>query len=91
MLFRSGLDAKWVPPGFAWVDPMKDIKAQIMAVRAGFKSRSEVVSEQGYDAEAIDREIAGDNARADALGLAYESDPRKETNEAATPSGNADL
>ena len=87
----AGLDAKWVPPGFAWVDPMKDIKAQIMAVRAGFKSRSEVVSEQGYDAEAIDREIAGDNARADALGLAYESDPRKETNEAATPSGNADL
>ncbi|HWQ55159.1 MAG TPA: phage portal protein [Bryobacteraceae bacterium] len=89
---QSGsLEAKWIPPGFAWVDPLKDIKAQIMAVRAGFKSRSEVVSEQGYDAETIDREIAGDNARADALGLAYESDPRKESNESSTPSGNADL
>jgi len=36
-----------------------------------------VVSEQGYDAEAIDREIAADNARADQLGLEYDSDPRR--------------
>jgi lambda family phage portal protein len=70
-------DAKWIPPGFSWVDPLKDIKAQVTAVRAGFKSRAEVVSEQGYDAEAIDREISADNERADELGLQYESDPRK--------------
>jgi lambda family phage portal protein len=57
-LAAAGSQAKWIPPGFAWVDPLKDIKAQIMAVRAGFKRRAEVVSEQGYDAEALDREIA---------------------------------
>jgi len=84
-------DVKWIPPGFAWVDPLKDIKAQIMAVRAGFKSRAEVVSEQGYDAEEIDREIAADNTRADQLGLEYDSDPRKETNDASATSGGADL
>jgi lambda family phage portal protein len=84
-------DVKWIPPGFAWVDPLKDIKAQIMAVRAGFKSRAEVVSEQGYDTEEIDREIAADNARADSLGLEYDSDPRKETNDASAASGGADL
>ncbi len=71
-------EVKWIPPGFAWVDPLKDINAQMMAVRAGFKSRSEVVSEQGYDAEAIDREIAADNQRADDLGLSYDTDPRPE-------------
>jgi len=87
----AGTDAKWIPPGFAWVDPLKDIKAQIMAVRAGFKSRAEVVSEQGYDAEAIDREIAADNARADELGLEYDSDARKETNEASAAPGDAGL
>jgi lambda family phage portal protein len=90
----AGTDAKWIPPGFAWVDPLKDIKAQIMAVRAGFKSRAEVVSEQGYDAEAIDREVAFDNARADELGLEYDSDPRrgaKETDEASAAPGDADL
>ena len=82
-------DVKWIPPGFAWVDPLKDIKAQVMAVRAGFKSRAEVVSEQGYDADAIDREIAADNARADELGLEYESDPRKDANaSSSTEPGN---
>jgi lambda family phage portal protein len=87
----AGTDAKWIPPGFAWVDPLKDIKAQIMAVRAGFKSRAEVVSEQGYDAEAIDREIAADNTRADQLGLEYDSDARKETDEASAAPGDAGL
>jgi lambda family phage portal protein len=84
-------DVKWIPPGFAWVDPLKDIKAQIMAVRAGFKSRAEVVSEQGYDAEEIDSEIAADNARADELGLEYDSDPRKEPANASTVPGDESL
>jgi capsid protein len=84
-------DVKWIPPGFAWVDPLKDIKAQIMAVRAGFKSRAEAVSEQGYDAGEIDREIAADNARADELGLEYDSDPRKESNDASATSGDASV
>ncbi len=84
-------NVKWISPGFAWADPLKDIKAQIMAVRAGFRSRAEVVSEQGYDAEGIDREIAADNARADSLGLEYDSDPRKEPNAPATASGDANL
>jgi len=84
-------DVKWIPPGFAWVDPLKDIKAQIMAVRAGFKSRAEVVSEQGYDAQAIDREIAADNERADSLGLEYDSDPRKEPANASAASGDTNL
>ena len=87
----AGNDAKWIPPGLAWVDPLKDIKAQMMAVRAGFKSRSEVVSEQGYDAEAIDREIAADNERADSLGLEYDSDSRKGNNDASASSGDANL
>ena len=48
----------------------------LTAMRAGLLSRSEAISSFGYDAEDIDREIAADNARADALGLVFESDPR---------------
>jgi capsid protein len=40
-------------------------------------SRSEAISSFGYDGETIDREIAADNARADELGLVFDSDPRK--------------
>ena len=47
-----------------------------LAIRAGLISRSEAISAYGYDAEDVDREIAADNARADALGLVFDSDPR---------------
>ncbi len=68
---------KWVPPGWQWVDPEKEIKATVAAIRAGLLSRSEAVSAYGYDAEEIDAEIAADNKRADDLGVAYDSDGRR--------------
>ena len=71
------LDVEWRPPSWAWVDPLKDIKAEILAVRAGFKSRSAVINEMGYDEEEVDQQVAADQARADSLGLTYDSDPRK--------------
>ena len=73
---RAYLAAKWIPQGWQWVDPQKEFKAMVTAIRAGLLSRSEALSSFGYDAEDVDREIAADNARADALGLVFESDPR---------------
>lgn len=67
---------KWVPQGWEWVDPLKDMKAQQLAVRNGFRSRSEVVSRMGGDSEEVDHEIAADNTRADEFGLGYDSDSR---------------
>ncbi|WP_448218408.1 phage portal protein [Endozoicomonas sp. 2B-B] len=67
---------KWIPQGWAYIHPVQDVQSQNLAVRSGFKSRSEVVSEQGYDSEQIDDEIAADNQRADELELQYDSDPR---------------
>ncbi len=67
---------KWIPQGFSWVDPLKEQKAQMEAVRSGFKSRAEVVSELGYDVEEIDDEISEDNKRADNLNLQFDSDSR---------------
>ncbi|EEB56093.1 putative phage portal protein [Wolbachia endosymbiont of Culex quinquefasciatus JHB] len=72
-------EVKWIPQGFDWVDPLKDQQAQQMAVRNGFKSRSEVVSEMGYDVEEIDQEIAEDQKRADSLNLFFDSDVRTQT------------
>jgi capsid protein len=71
------LACKWVPQGWQWVDPEKEFKAMLLAIRSGLMSRSEAVSAFGYDAEDVDREIAADNARADGLGLVFDSDPRK--------------
>ena len=74
----GGLEnVKWIPQGWDWVDPLNDQKAQKMAVRNGFKSRSEVVSECGYDAEEIDEEIRKDNERADKMEIKFDSDARR--------------
>ncbi len=68
---------KWTIDGWPWVDPEKDFKAAKGMVRAGFSSRTKEVGERGEDAEEIDRENQTDNARADELGLVYDSDGRK--------------
>lgn len=56
--------AKWLPPSWPWVDPLKDARAAIMEMDANLRSRSEIIAERGYDAEEIDEEIAADRARA---------------------------
>ncbi len=68
--------AKWVPQGWAYINPVQDVQARTAEVRAGFRSRREVVSEQGYDVEQIDEEIASDNERTDRLGIVLDSDSR---------------
>jgi capsid protein len=69
-------DVQWSPPKFAWVDPLKDITADLLAVRAGIRSMPEVISEQGRDPEAVLAEIVAWNAKLDAAGVVLDSDPR---------------
>jgi lambda family phage portal protein len=85
---RSYLACKWIPQGWQWVDPLKEADAMKAAIRSGLMSRSEAISANGYDAEDVDREIAADNARADDLGLVFDSDPRHDQipSSAAAPS-----
>lgn len=71
------LAVQWHMPKWAWVDPEKDIKAELISVRSGFKARSDVINEMGDSAERVDEQIAADNVRADDFGLVLDSDPRK--------------
>ena len=71
------LAVEWHTPKWAWVDPLKDVQAEILAIRAGLKARSMSINETGMDEEEVDRQIAKDNARADELGLVLDSDPRR--------------
>lgn len=63
------LDCDWLPPRWDWVDPQKDINAEVAAINAGLKSRSQAISERGYDAAEVDAEIAADKEREQRLGI----------------------
>ena len=72
---RTYMRCSWIPQGWEWVDPEKEQRAHLRAVRAGFKSRADVVSERGDNIEEVDRQLAADQKRARALGLTLDSDP----------------
>lgn len=76
---------QWIPPRWDWVDPLKDIQAQVLAMEAGIVSRRKVVEATGYDVEEIDRENAADAARAAGLGLRYRTSPGETQGARATP------
>ena len=76
---------QWIPPRWDWVDPLKDIQAQVLAIDAGLLSRRKAVEATGYDIEEIDRENAADAARAAGLGLGYRTKPGETQGARATP------
>lgn len=77
------LAVKWITPRVDWVDPMKDVQAEIAAIGAGLMSRREAVAARGYDVESLDAEIATDTARAKRLGLTFNGSVKP-----ATPQSN---
>lgn len=60
-----------------WVDPVKEISAKIMEIRAGLQSQPDAISERGGNWESFLEEIATFLAAADAKGLIFDTDPRK--------------
>ena len=48
---------QWTPPRFEAVDPIKDITAEILAVRAGMMSPQQAISRQGYDPDVVTAEF----------------------------------
>jgi lambda family phage portal protein len=78
------LDCLWVPPGWKWVDPAKEVAAYLDAIAGGLTSRERVIAEQGEDIEQIDVENARAAVREGRLGLAYTPTVSAATRAAAT-------
>jgi lambda family phage portal protein len=77
---RAYLDVEWSPPKWPWVDPLKDIQAEILAVDNLLKSRSQVIKEtNGADRETVDAEIQADQQSETQKGL------KRNTSKAAVP------
>ena len=69
---------RWMPRGWAWVDPAKEVEAYKEAVRCGFKTQADVVAEQGGDLEELLLARKAEVDRAEELDLYFDSNPENE-------------
>ncbi len=88
MTRQQALAVKWIPQSWPYIHPVQDVEGKTKEIQAGLSTRTQKVSEGGYDSEAIDAENAADNERADALGLSYTSDGRRAAKDAAAPAAS---
>jgi capsid protein len=79
----SNIKFTWTPPRREMIDPGTEIAAAKEAIRSGLSSRSEEIRKLGLDPDDLEAEIAGDNERADAAKLIFDTDPRVATSQGA--------
>jgi len=68
-------NVRWMPRGWAWVDPAKEVAAAKAAVRAGFKTVADVIAETGGDIEDVFRNRRRELDLAAEYDLVLDSDP----------------
>lgn len=56
-------NTRWIGPARGYVDPTKEIAANISAIDAGLMSRSEAIAERGGDFDEIAEQLAREQAR----------------------------
>jgi lambda family phage portal protein len=66
---KKFMDIVWYPRRWAWVDPQKDIAAQITALQNKLTSRTKILSEQGLDFEELIQEIANEKLLMEKYGI----------------------
>jgi lambda family phage portal protein len=70
-LTEDTLRFRAIPPKTVYLDPLKDVQGDALAIAAGLMSRKECIAGRGWDIEQVDEEIASDKAREEALGLSF--------------------
>ena len=61
--------------GFSWVDPAKEIKAEVEAVKNGFKSLNDVARQYGRDVEEVFAQMQADKEMAERYGIQLAFEP----------------
>ena len=65
----------WIAPKWTWVDPLKEVTADILEVRAGFDSRAAKAAERQWSLRDLDAAIEAGQQSAIDHGLVFDSDP----------------
>lgn len=62
----------WKVRGWQWVDPLKDVKANVEAVNNGIATRTQILAEQGLDIEEVFEELRFEKTLAAEYGLVFD-------------------
>lgn len=65
----------WQGRRWQWVDPSKDIEANLAAIEGGLKSRRDVIQEQGRDLDDVWLQLQAENEKAAAMGIDLSAKP----------------
>lgn len=76
---------RWMPRGWDWVDPQREVNAAIAAVRAGFTTVADVVAAKGGDWEDVFKQAQRERQNAKDLGLEYETFASKAAGQQGVP------
>ena len=74
-------DVTWTVRRWSWVDPVKDINSASIAVKNGFRSRSDVIRELGHDPEEVWNEIEEENKTITSKGILTQDEVIKDVSE----------
>lgn len=86
----DGVTVRHVSPRREMIDPTREIPAEMLAIRAGLKTVTQSLREQGRDPREHLEELAADMEMLDELGLVLDSDVRKDVSRAAPGGGGGD-
>jgi lambda family phage portal protein len=66
---------RWMPRGWSWVDPMKEVQAYKEAVRSGFMTQADVVAAMGQDLDEMLQQRKRELDSAASMDLVFDTDP----------------
>ena len=67
-------EISWTARRWSWVDPVKDINSASIAVKNGFRSRSDVIREIGRDPDEVWNEVEEENKTLKSKGILTENE-----------------
>lgn len=62
-------NARWTGPARGYVDPLKEVQAQIAAIDAGLMSRSDAIAERGGVFDEVTQRLAEEKTMREEAGL----------------------
>lgn len=79
------------PRRWAWVDPLKDLQADVLAVEKGFSSRRAIIAEQGGDIEDVFADQEADADLAEEHDLEFSDDSQAANKQPSRPDAPDDV